>query len=106
MCLFTCASLSCAYLFFFNDTATTEIYTLSLHDALPISVVAVSLVTAPATAQVLRGKPVFARGPAVERTPPTGAVVVAALAKEFGAMPPMRIAAIGYGAGDRDFKEH
>src|SRR2546427_1174193 len=38
--------LSCFYLvpyfslllfFFFNDTATTEIYTLSLHDALPIS---------------------------------------------------------------------
>src|SRR2546422_9937442 len=26
--------------FFFNDTATTEIYTLSLHDALPISSVA------------------------------------------------------------------
>src|SRR5690348_17680139 len=26
--------------FFFNDTATTEIYTLSLHDALPISAVA------------------------------------------------------------------
>src|SRR3712207_4502099 len=26
--------------FFFNDTATTEIYTLSLHDALPISLVA------------------------------------------------------------------
>src|SRR5260221_10282926 len=26
----------CAALFFFNDTATTEIYTLSLHDALPI----------------------------------------------------------------------
>src|SRR3712207_7253834 len=25
-------------IFFFNDTATTEIYTLSLHDALPISV--------------------------------------------------------------------
>src|SRR2546422_10685718 len=33
--------LSCTlcvlYFFFFNDTATTEIYTLSLHDALPIS---------------------------------------------------------------------
>src|SRR3712207_9087882 len=27
---------ACAF-FFFNDTATTEIYTLSLHDALPIS---------------------------------------------------------------------
>src|SRR5258708_34293493 len=28
---------SCYFFFFFNDTATTEIYTLSLHDALPIS---------------------------------------------------------------------
>src|SRR2546429_9876133 len=28
---------TCAFFFFFNDTATTEIYTLSLHDALPIS---------------------------------------------------------------------
>src|SRR5258708_28755808 len=28
--------MSC-FFFFFNDTATTEIYTLSLHDALPIS---------------------------------------------------------------------
>src|SRR5690348_18385915 len=26
------------YFFFFNDTASTEIYTLSLHDALPISI--------------------------------------------------------------------
>ena len=26
------------FVFFFNDTATTEIYTLSLHDALPISI--------------------------------------------------------------------
>src|SRR5690554_7164518 len=26
----------CYFFFFFNDTATTEIYTLSLHDALPI----------------------------------------------------------------------
>src|SRR5437667_8225356 len=42
----TCLSRHCAgsgrdlirppFLFFFNDTATTEIYTLSLHDALPI----------------------------------------------------------------------
>src|SRR5258707_9065931 len=28
---------SLSFFFFFNDTATTEIYTLSLHDALPIS---------------------------------------------------------------------
>src|SRR3712207_9184030 len=30
-------SLFLSFFFFFNDTATTEIYTLSLHDALPIS---------------------------------------------------------------------
>src|SRR3989475_13049139 len=43
MCWFTGLS-SCivvlshvVFFFFFNDTATTEIYTLSLHDALPIS---------------------------------------------------------------------
>src|SRR2546430_8857220 len=29
--------MSISFFFFFNDTATTEIYTLSLHDALPIS---------------------------------------------------------------------
>src|SRR5438552_15811001 len=31
------ANFATRILFFFNDTATTEIYTLSLHDALPIS---------------------------------------------------------------------
>src|ERR1043166_10256792 len=31
-----CVSRSLRFVFFFNDTATTEIYTLSLHDALPI----------------------------------------------------------------------
>src|SRR5260370_14599085 len=51
---------------FFNDTATTEIYTLSLHDALPISArgtpVSVSLAAraarlpAPLSAVVLRGR--------------------------------------------------
>src|SRR5208337_5609818 len=30
-------TISLFFFFFFNDTATTEIYTLSLHDALPIS---------------------------------------------------------------------
>src|SRR2546429_6077467 len=32
-----CLRIHLAFDFFFNDTATTEIYTLSLHDALPIS---------------------------------------------------------------------
>src|SRR3989475_11638038 len=44
--------IPCSTFFFFNDTATTEIYTLSLHDALPISngdasVSSASQVTAP-----------------------------------------------------------
>src|SRR5256885_16756898 len=36
-CLNAQRLLPCFFFFFFNDTATTEIYTLSLHDALPIS---------------------------------------------------------------------
>src|SRR5256885_1256957 len=47
---------SSLFFFFFNDTATTEIYTLSLHDALPISV-----------AQLGRGVPHGAAVPAVSR---------------------------------------
>src|SRR5690606_41810759 len=35
-CLLLAVHLLISILFFFNDTATTEIYTLSLHDALPI----------------------------------------------------------------------
>src|SRR5688572_31670211 len=38
--------------FFFNDTATTEIYTLSLHDALPISMNAISFVGGPSCARI------------------------------------------------------
>src|SRR5439155_23003137 len=34
--LYTCSTLPISYFFFFNDTAPTELYTLSLHDALPI----------------------------------------------------------------------
>ena len=62
-------------------------------------------VPAPATSALVRGKPVFARGPAVELTTPTGAAVVTTLAQSFGSMPPMRIAASGYGAGSHDFPD-
>src|SRR5258708_34879008 len=53
-------------LFFFNDTATTEIYTLSLHDALPISVVPASpsiKTFAIAVFLLLRGPPGAAAAP-------------------------------------------
>src|SRR5438876_11501102 len=35
-CTSVCKHSPVDFIFFFNDTATTEIYTLSLHDALPI----------------------------------------------------------------------
>src|SRR5579863_7599616 len=46
-CIFFMLSLFFFFFFFFNDTATTEIYTLSLHDALPISDPQVGIVTCP-----------------------------------------------------------
>ncbi len=63
-------------------------------------------VPAPATAELLAGKPIYARGPCVELTTPTGAAIAATLAADFGPLPPMRITATGYGAGDKDFPEH
>src|SRR2546428_10241279 len=48
----------CAF-FFFNDTATTEIYTLSLHDALPISVGGNGVFRVALRAQVLLAGLVF-----------------------------------------------
>ncbi|MDP8990586.1 MAG: nickel pincer cofactor biosynthesis protein LarC [Acidobacteriota bacterium] len=62
-------------------------------------------VPAPATAALLEGKPIYARGPAVELTTPTGAALVATLSSHFGALPAMSISSIGYGAGDLDFKD-
>jgi pyridinium-3,5-bisthiocarboxylic acid mononucleotide nickel chelatase len=63
-------------------------------------------VPAPATAALLAGKPIYARGPAVELTTPTGAAVAVTLATRFGPPPPMTLAALGYGAGSKDFIEH
>ncbi|MCS6951897.1 MAG: nickel pincer cofactor biosynthesis protein LarC [Bryobacterales bacterium] len=62
-------------------------------------------VPAPATAELLRGKPVYAQGPAAELTTPTGAALAVTLACEFGPMPPLRISQTGYGAGERDFPQ-
>src|SRR3712207_9322276 len=61
MCNFVvlCVVLFTLTIFFFNDTATTEIYTLSLHDALPISVMNTALTTIMTPPMV--GVPVFTR---------------------------------------------
>lgn len=63
-------------------------------------------VPAPATARLLEGKPVYARGPEMELTTPTGAAILAALATSYGPMPAAKIVKCGYGAGDKDFAQH
>ena len=62
-------------------------------------------VPAPATAELLKGIPLASSPVQAELTTPTGAAIVATLADQFGALPPMRIDSIGYGAGDKDFEE-
>jgi uncharacterized protein (TIGR00299 family) protein len=59
-------------------------------------------VPAPATARLLAGVPVYSSGIEAELVTPTGALLVTDAARRFGPLPPMRIARIGYGAGDRD----
>jgi hypothetical protein len=62
-------------------------------------------IPAPATAELLRGIPLAYSEVDAELTTPTGAAIVATVADEFGPLPAMRIAEIGYGAGDRDLDE-
>src|SRR2546430_12951553 len=51
------------FFFFFNDTATTEIYTLSLHDALPISSGSRERIRQPGSAARAGARPYTARRP-------------------------------------------
>jgi hypothetical protein len=62
-------------------------------------------VPAPATADLLRGAPTYSNGIERELATPTGAAIVATLAKSFGPMPHMVTRAIGYGAGGAELKE-
>ncbi|MCF7935665.1 MAG: LarC family nickel insertion protein [Synergistales bacterium] len=59
-------------------------------------------VPAPATLKLLEGIPVYARGEAMERTTPTGAVLLRTFADRYGLLPRGVVAATGYGLGDRD----
>lgn len=60
-------------------------------------------VPAPATVRLLQQVPIYSAGPASELTTPTGALLVTGYADRFGPLPEMRVQAIGYGAGDKDF---
>ncbi len=59
-------------------------------------------VPAPATAELIKGKPVYSTGAAGELLTPTGAAMLTTLSSGFGPMPAMCIGQIGYGAGRQD----
>ena len=63
-------------------------------------------VPAPATAELLKDIPIYSSGVEGELVTPTGAALVAALASGFGPLPPMKVAKIGYGAGEKDYHGH
>ena len=56
-------------------------------------------VPAPATAELVKGKPVYSTGVVGELLTPTGAAILTTLASDFGPMPAMSVEKIGYGAG-------
>ncbi len=59
-------------------------------------------IPAPATAQLVQGFPVYTTEAKGELVTPTGAAIVTTLAQEFGPIPLMKVARVGYGAGMRD----
>ncbi|MFV9567158.1 nickel pincer cofactor biosynthesis protein LarC [Thermoanaerobacter mathranii] len=61
-------------------------------------------VPAPATAELLKGIPVYQSDVKGEIVTPTGAAIVKTLANEFGGIPDMKINSIGYGAGTKDLE--
>ena len=63
-------------------------------------------VPAPATAELLKDIPVYSSGVEGELVTPTGAALAASLASGFGPLPPMKIATIGYGAGEKEYPGH
>jgi uncharacterized protein (TIGR00299 family) protein len=62
-------------------------------------------VPAPASAEILKGVPVYSTDIDCELTTPTGAVLVKQLSSEFGGLPLMNIETIGFGAGSQNFKD-
>ncbi len=59
-------------------------------------------VPGPAVAALAKGLPIYSDGPRFELATPTGMTLLRTLVSEFGSASPMRPAAIGYGAGDRN----
>lgn len=62
-------------------------------------------IPAPATAELLRGVPIYG-GPGGELTTPTGAVILAELIDEFVELPAMVLDGVGYGLGKKNLPTH
>ena len=60
-------------------------------------------VPAPATANILKGIPIYSDGTRGELTTPTGAALLKHFVSRFEGMPPMTVSSIGYGMGTKDF---
>ncbi|MBL8167313.1 MAG: nickel pincer cofactor biosynthesis protein LarC [Acidobacteria bacterium] len=60
-------------------------------------------VPGPATTELLKGVPLYAKDIQGELVTPTGAAIIATLAERFAPMPLMRVEKIGYGAGTRTY---
>ena len=61
-------------------------------------------VPAPATAELIKGIPVYSTGVSGELVTPTGAAVITHLTTDFGKMPHMRVDKVGYGAGKSEME--
>ncbi len=62
-------------------------------------------VPAPATMELLTGVGVYSSGVDFELVTPTGAAIITGLAQDYGPYPAMRLAAVGYGAGDYNIEK-
>jgi uncharacterized protein (TIGR00299 family) protein len=62
-------------------------------------------VPAPGTAALLSGVPAYGSHIPVELTTPTGAAILTTLGTDYGPLPPMQVARVAYGAGQRELSE-
>ena len=67
-----------------------------IHGTLPIPT--------PATAELLKGVPIYSRATKGELVTPTGAAIISTLSKGFESLPKLKVSSIGYGAGTRNLK--
>ena len=72
-------------------------FAATMHGRIPIP--------GPAALEILKGVPMDISEIRAELVTPTGAGIIRTLSKGFGAMPAMKLSAVGYGAGANDLKE-